>query len=299
MLVCGSSFAGLAVARELAAAGPMSSGRRPLRAGRAGHLGLCGAAAMARGHGRGGGDSPGDTAHELPHPLRLGALPAALELGGVRLPRALPAPPAQADVRFEIATVRGRDDRGVSTDRGCLSAPLVVDALAGAVLASGPNQPPEAPLSRGLEVHPDGGGIDPDVWIDRSLVRHGYGWSALAGGEQRVGVAPTSRATTSGRAGGGAQGRLQARRGAPSGNCSPTACGPPPRAASSWATRPDTASRSRVRASGRRSTSGSPAAASCGASWRASEAPTRRCAAMPRSARHTAGRSASPCVCSG
>ncbi len=39
-----------------------------------------------------------------------------------------------------------------------------------------------------LEVHPDGGGRDLDVWIERSLVRYGYGWSVPAGGEQRVGV---------------------------------------------------------------------------------------------------------------
>jgi menaquinone-9 beta-reductase len=37
-------------------------------------------------------------------------------------------------------------------------------------------------------VHPDGGGEDLDVWIERSLVRHGYGWSVPAGDEQRVGV---------------------------------------------------------------------------------------------------------------
>jgi flavin-dependent dehydrogenase len=39
-----------------------------------------------------------------------------------------------------------------------------------------------------LEVHPDGGGTDLDVWIDRSLVRRGYCWSVPAGGEQRVGT---------------------------------------------------------------------------------------------------------------
>ena len=29
-------------------------------------------------------------------------------------------------------------------------------------------QPPNAPLSRGLEVHPDGSGEDLEIWIDRS-----------------------------------------------------------------------------------------------------------------------------------
>ena len=95
----------------------------------------------------------------------------------------------QCDARFEIATVSGRRGGRVLTDRGELSAPLVVDALGWRrVLAREGNQPPDAPLSRGLEVHPDGGGADLDVWIERSLVRHGYGWSVPAGGEQRVGV---------------------------------------------------------------------------------------------------------------
>jgi flavin-dependent dehydrogenase len=81
-------------------------------------------------------------------------------------------------------------DISVATDRGVLRAPLVVDALGWRrVLGSGANvQPPEAAISRGLEVHPHGGGVDLDVWIDRSLVRRGYAWSVPARGEQRVGV---------------------------------------------------------------------------------------------------------------
>ena len=78
------------------------------------------------------------------------------------------------------------------TDRGAITAPLIVDALGWRrVLGPGPNvQPPEALISRGLEVHPDarGGDTDLDVWIDRSLIRHGYAWSVPAAGEQRVGV---------------------------------------------------------------------------------------------------------------
>jgi flavin-dependent dehydrogenase len=96
----------------------------------------------------------------------------------------------QCDARFEIAKVERRDGRDVLTDRGTLSAPLIVDALGWRrVLAPGANvQPPEAAISRGLEVHPEGGGRDLDVWIDRSLVRHGYAWSVPAAGEQRVGA---------------------------------------------------------------------------------------------------------------
>jgi flavin-dependent dehydrogenase len=57
------------------------------------------------------------------------------------------------------------------------------------VLGSGANvQPPDALLSRGLEVHPFGGGSDLEVWIDRSYVPAGYGWSFPADGEVRIGV---------------------------------------------------------------------------------------------------------------
>lgn len=95
----------------------------------------------------------------------------------------------QTAARFVTATVSGRTGETVHTDRGDLSAPLLVDALGWRrVLAAGGYQPPAAPLSRGLEVHPDGGGRDLDVWIDRSLVRRGYLWSVPAGGEQRVGA---------------------------------------------------------------------------------------------------------------
>jgi menaquinone-9 beta-reductase len=96
----------------------------------------------------------------------------------------------QCDARFEVAKVERRDGHTVFTDRGPLTAPLIVDALGWRrVLGPGANvQPPEARISRGLEVHPEGGGVDLDVWIDRSLIPKGYAWSVPAAGEQRVGV---------------------------------------------------------------------------------------------------------------
>ncbi len=96
----------------------------------------------------------------------------------------------QTDARFETAKVDGRTGRTVHTDRGDVTAPLIVDALGWRrVLGAGENvQPPDATISRGLEVHPHGSSTDLDVWIDRSLVRHGYAWSVPADGEQRVGV---------------------------------------------------------------------------------------------------------------
>jgi flavin-dependent dehydrogenase len=78
----------------------------------------------------------------------------------------------------------------VDTDRGVLSARLVVDALGWRrVLASNDGyQPPDAPLSRGLEVHPAGAGDDLEVWIDRRYVPAGYGWSFPARDEVRIGI---------------------------------------------------------------------------------------------------------------
>ncbi len=78
----------------------------------------------------------------------------------------------------------------VHTDRGDLRAPLVVDALGWRrVLGGGdPIQPPDALLSRGLEVHPAGSGRDLEIWIDRSYVPAGYGWSFPADHELRIGV---------------------------------------------------------------------------------------------------------------
>jgi menaquinone-9 beta-reductase len=89
-----------------------------------------------------------------------------------------------------IGPSAGNREIAVDTDRGVLRAPLVVDALGWRrVLASGDgHQPPDAPLSRGLEVHPEGQGEDLEVWIDRRYVPAGYGWSFPASDELRIGV---------------------------------------------------------------------------------------------------------------
>lgn len=116
-------------------------------------------------------------------------------------------------VEFETATVTGRTGLTVHTDRGDLSAPYVIDALGWRrVLAGGcvadnrdadgtraggtdgartgghPIQPPDAPLSRGLEVHPTGAGEELELWIDHRYVRSGYAWSFPARDEVRIGA---------------------------------------------------------------------------------------------------------------
>ena len=101
------------------------------------------------------------------------------------------------DATFETAKVNGRAGPAngdgmlrVDTDRGVLSSRLVVDALGWRrVLAGGDGyQPPDAPLSRGLEVHPSGSGDDLEIWIDRRYVPAGYGWSFPARDELRIGI---------------------------------------------------------------------------------------------------------------
>jgi flavin-dependent dehydrogenase len=78
----------------------------------------------------------------------------------------------------------------VHTDRGDIRAPLVIDGLGWRrVLAQSMEiQPPNARLSRGLEVHPAGAGTEMELWIDARYVRAGYGWSFPARDEVRVGV---------------------------------------------------------------------------------------------------------------
>ena len=127
-------------------------------------------------------------------------LPAAVDLLDLRLPRSSASCSGRdCDAEFETAKVEraGRTARrngdgaiAIDTDRGVISAPLVVDALGWRrVLASGDGyQPPDAPLSRGLEVHPGGSGEDLEIWIDRRYVPAGYGWSFPAGDELRIGV---------------------------------------------------------------------------------------------------------------
>ena len=67
------------------------------------------------------------------------------------------------DARFETAKVDGRTGDVVHTDRGDLRAPLIVDALGWRRVLDDDEriQPPEARLSRGLEIHPHAAGPGP------------------------------------------------------------------------------------------------------------------------------------------
>ena len=191
VLVCGASFAGLAVAAELAGAGARvlvldryEIGERQTSA--------CGIPTQWLG-------ALQLTASER---QRFHELVVHTPWRSARWP--LPWPFSTFDYRelcsllweraggaeFETATVTGRRADTVVTDRGELTAPLVVDALGWRRVLSNavPIQPPNARLSRGLEVHPPGSGNEMELWIDAGYVRAGYSWSFPAGDELRVGV---------------------------------------------------------------------------------------------------------------
>ncbi|HEV2754118.1 MAG TPA: NAD(P)/FAD-dependent oxidoreductase [Solirubrobacteraceae bacterium] len=216
VVICGASFAGLAVAREL-----RGSGARVLVVDRyeIGERQTSACAAPTEwlvnlGLERSIRQTFRDLVVHAPARTFRWTLPWTFSTFDYRELCALLG--AQGDFSFETATVSGRTgfaDRNASgaapgdvtprnasgatagdvtvhTDRGDLCAPLVVDALGWRrVLGGGANvQPPEAFLSRGLEVHPDAAGRDLELWLDPKYVRAGYAWSFPADGELRVGV---------------------------------------------------------------------------------------------------------------
>ncbi|MDX6697469.1 MAG: hypothetical protein QOE65_866 [Solirubrobacteraceae bacterium] len=192
VLICGASFAGLAVARELA-----GSGARTLIVDRYAvgerQTSACGIPTSWL-HAMGLEESLQQTFPDLvlhtPHGSVRWNLPWTFSTFDYRTLCDLLRTQSAGSADFETAKVEGRIPGGVRTDRGDLHAPLIVDALGWRrVLGTGENvQPPEAFLSRGLEVHPHGRGEDLELWIDRRYVRAGYAWSFPADGELRVGV---------------------------------------------------------------------------------------------------------------
>ena len=190
VLICGASFAGLAVARELA-----GSGRDVLIVDRY-DIGEKQTSACA---------APTEWLVNLGLE---GSIQQTFERLVVHTPKGTSTWPlpftfstfdyrtlctllfAQCDADFDHAKVNGRTGQTVHTDRGDLRSPLIVDALGWRrVLGAGANvQPPEAFLSRGLEVHPDGSGDDLELWLDPRYVPAGYAWSFPADHELRVGV---------------------------------------------------------------------------------------------------------------
>jgi flavin-dependent dehydrogenase len=193
VLVCGASFAGLAVARELAGTGARvlvidryEIGERQTSA--------CGIPTTWLDALDLGG-SLRQTFDELvvhtPWTTARWKLPWSFSTFDYReLCALLWSQTDPNEAKFETAMVSGRTGNTVHTDRGDLTAPLIVDALGWRrVLSNAPAiQPPNARLSRGLEVHPHGADDELELWIDPKYVRAGYAWNFPAGDELRVGV---------------------------------------------------------------------------------------------------------------
>ncbi len=204
VLICGASFAGLTVARELAGSGARvlvldryEIGERQTSACGAPtewltNLGL--GASIRQTFDELDFHTPHtDTVMRLPWSFSIFDYPRLCELlweqsgeasfetakiEGLAGERPAPGAPLDPDHVFEL-----------ETDRGTVSAPRVVDCMGWRRRLGGDGyQPPDGPLSRGLEVHPGGKGSRMELWIERGVVPAGYGWSFPAGDELRVGV---------------------------------------------------------------------------------------------------------------
>jgi len=190
VLICGASFAGLAVARELAGSGAdvLVIDRYEIGERQTSACGIPTAWLHALDLQESLQQTFGELVIHTSHMTVRLDLPWTFSTFDYRTLCGLLA--AQGSFEFETATVEGRTGDRVQTDRGEIRARLIVDGLGWRrVLGAGANvQPPDALLSRGLEVHPLGSGTDLEVWIDRSYVPAGYGWSFPAGGEVRIGV---------------------------------------------------------------------------------------------------------------
>ena len=189
VVVCGASFAGLAVARELAGSGARVVIVDRYEIGERQTSACAAPTEWLEAMGTGGSirQTFDDLVVHTPHVTTRMHLPWTFSTFDYRTLCALLF--EQVDAEFETAKVDGRTDTTVHTDRGDLRAPLIVDCLGWRRMLNSPGyQPPEAPLSRGLEVHPNGASDELEIWIDRGYVPAGYSWSFPADEEVRVGV---------------------------------------------------------------------------------------------------------------
>lgn len=193
VLICGASFAGLAVARELSGCGArvLVVDRYELGERQTSACAVPTAWLRALGLMSSLRQSFDELAVHTPSGTSRWTLPWSFSTFDYRELCALLWQQADCgEAQLDTATVTGRSGHAVITDRGELRAPLVVDALGWRRVLSNatPIQPPNARLSRGLEVHPSGSGAEMQLWIDPGYVRAGYAWSFPARDELRVGV---------------------------------------------------------------------------------------------------------------
>ncbi len=201
VIICGASFAGLTIAREL-----RGSGARVLLLDRyeIGERQTSACAAPTEWLEALGLESSirqtfGELVIHTPHVKTTMKLPWTFST--FDYPELCNLLWEDCDAEFETAKVEGRtgsvalagtaDDGApiqIATDRGIVEAPLVVDCLGWRRVLDEGYQPPDAPLSRGLEVHPGGVNDELEIWIDRDIVPAGYGWSFPARDELRIGI---------------------------------------------------------------------------------------------------------------
>jgi menaquinone-9 beta-reductase len=188
VLICGASFAGLAVARGLAGSGArvLLLDRYEIGERQTSACGIPTEWLQVMGLMEAHRQTFGRLVVHTPHGVARLELPWTFST--FDYPQLCSLLWEQSDAAFETATVKGRSGGVVHTDRGDVEAPLIVDALGWRRVLGGRYQPPDAPLSRGLEVHPWGAGEELEIWIDRRYVPAGYGWSFPAREEVRVGV---------------------------------------------------------------------------------------------------------------
>jgi menaquinone-9 beta-reductase len=197
VLICGASFAGLAVARELAGSGAdvMVVDRYEIGERQTSACGIPTEWMRQLGLMDAERQRFDTLVMHTPHGTQRFPLPWTFSTFDYKqmcelLWRDCDATFETAKVNARAAAANGDGMLRVETDRGVLASRLVVDALGWRrVLVAGDGyQPPDAPLSRGLEVHPGGTSEDLEIWIDRRYVPAGYGWSFPARDELRIGI---------------------------------------------------------------------------------------------------------------
>src|SRR5689334_12490341 len=152
VLICGASFAGLAVARELADSGAdvLVVDRYEIGERQTSACGIPTQWLAALDLQESGRQSFGELVIHTPYTTVRYDLPWTFSTFDYRARCGLLA--GQRTFTFETAKVEGRSGDVVATDRGSIRTPLIVDALGWRrVLGRGENiQPPDALLSRGL-----------------------------------------------------------------------------------------------------------------------------------------------------
>ena len=197
-LICGASFAGLAAARELPAPGRDVLVLDRYEIGERADLRLRDPDRVAAGAGADGGRAAALRRAGRPHrgrhrrcstcptPSRPSTTTRCANCSGASATPSSRSPRSKAARRAPTASGA---DLAVETDRGTVSAPLVVDALGWRRLLAPATRPAGRraadPRAGGP---PRGTSEDLEVWVDRRYARAGYGWCFPAGEELRIGA---------------------------------------------------------------------------------------------------------------